>query len=1255
MKKKLFTKISTVILASQLAVTSIPLQAFAEEVGNTEQKAGDESKPETEIKAETGTEAVVETKPEVEATGETEATDETEAPEETVIEDNKVENEAPILDEDISIPNQDLELPIIGRATTPFNIATVSTWAEFRAALLNDSITEINLAANITMTQNVLSYGLNKTIHGNGYKISSNLYQIRLMSAFARATMENVEIINTDDYGLFWSSLDVVVTYKDVVHEGRQMIYLPAGELKLEGKVTSLAATAEVFQGKILTVLDNADVNFESLTASAGVSPIELGANGSLTVGKNAKLNVLSNSISIGGGANVSIVNNGSMNLLSRLRSVILISTGSTVELNNGSTFKGVSNDTVQDAIEATGGSLYVRSGATFEVESTGTHGTIVTGTNGSLVFEKGSNFSVTNYNSDGAVFASYPGSTNVTINSTQGVQAWNRGVVNAVVPTYSFAGPLQATFRLTGYLQSVTQANMWSDNQYFQNQFKTGGTGKITGGTFASVDIKATTINALTTDSVTASGTGEPNARVEVKANGTVIGSGIVDSAGNYSLTIPKQTEGTTVNAQATLGNLTSNIASTVVTRTSISETTIHELNTNSTVVTGNAEPNATVDIKVGSNVIASGRVGSDGFYSVGISKQANGTQVTAQATLNGVASNIASTTVTRAGIDATTIQALTNISTVATGTAEANATITIKVGANEIASGKVGSDGRYSVTIPKQTTGTTVLAEATLDGVSSNIASTVVVGIPQGTITPSTYTVGTSNITGTFTGDVVRANLIVNGRSISTGGTFAAGDFSYFVNSSLIKAGDVVVLVALDANNNELDRETVAVEGITQGTITPNKYRVGTSNITGTYTGDVARANLIVNGRSISWGGNFANGNFSYFVNSGLIKAGDTVVLVAFDAKDKELDRKTVPVEALTQGTITPNAYQLGTSNITGSYTGDVARANLLVNGVSQSWGGNFANGNFSYFVNPSLIKAGDTVVLVALDAQGKELDRKAVSISALQGTIAPNAYTLGSSNITGNFTGDVNFGRLFVNGVHAGWGGTFNSNGTFSFFVNQNLIKAGDIVRIEAMHRLPSGETTILDTKQVNIGALAGTITPSDYTLGSSNITGAFTGDVNVARLFINNQPQSWGGSFNSDGTFSFFVNQNLIKAGDIVRIEAMHRLSTGETTLLDTKQVTVVSALAGTIAPDAYTLGESTITGTVTGDVNFGRLFINGQHALWGGTYNPDGTFSFYVGRDLIKAGDTVVIEGLYRAATSTTTVLDTQQLSVLTNN
>lgn len=1248
MKKKLFTKISTVILASQLAVTSIPLQAFAEETGTIEQKSEDATKAEPE--------SVIETKPTIEADVET--TPEVEATEEEAVNED---SQTLLLDEEISVPTQDAPMQDAGIQSlmaadvpTPLNVATVGTWAEFKAAIMNDSITEVNLTADITMAGHLNTTSLNKTINGNGFKISSNLYQIRLMSTYAKATMNNVAIMNTDAYGLFWSALDVVVTYRDVTHEGYRLLHLPAGELKLEGKVSSLATIYEGYLGKSLTIAENAEVNLESLTKSESISPVDLYANGKLIIGKGAKLNILSNAICISGAANVSIINNGSMNLVSRLHQIVYIYTGSKMELNSGSTFKGIANDTVQDAIEVTSGSMYVRSNATFEVESSGTHGTVVTGNNGSLVFEEGSNFSITNHNENGPVFAAYPGSTNIMINSSTGVQSWNRGVVTASEPTYSFAGPLQASFKLTGYLLGQTQADMWSDNQYFQNLFKAGATGKITGGSFASVDIKATTIDALTTESTTISGTGEPNAIIAIKANGAALVSGVISATGNYSVTIPKQTEGTTITAQATLNGLTSNLASTVVTRTSISDTTLRELNTDSTVASGTAEANSTIEIKVGTNVIASGRVGSDGFYSLTIPKQTAGTIVTAQATLNGVASNLASTIVVRAGIDATTIQALTNISTAATGTAEANATVTIKVGTNVIASGKVGSDGVYSVTIPKQAGGTIVLAEATLNGVASNIASTIVTNIPAGTITPDTYQVGTSTITGTFTGDVARANLIVNGKSISWGGNFVTGDFSYFVNSSLIKAGDVVVLVAVDANNNELDRKTVTVEATTQGTITPNAYKVGTSTITGTYTGDVARANLLVNGKSISWGGSFANGSFSYFVNSGLIQAGDTVVLVAVDAKGKELDRKTVQVEVATQGTITPSAYKLGTSTITGTYTGNVARANLLVNGVSQSWGGSFVNGNFTYYVNSSLIKAGDTVVLVAVDANSKELDRKTVPVSSLQGTITPSAYVLGSPSITGNFTGNVNFARLFVNGVHAGWGGTFNENGTFSFFVNQNLIKAGDVVKIEALHRLPSGDTTVLDTKQVTIGALLGTVTPSSYTLGTSNITGNFTGDVNVARLVINNQPQSWGGTFNSNGTFSFFVNKNLIQAGDDVKIEAFHRASSGETTLLDTKQVTTVSALEGTITLDPYAVGSSTITGMVTGDVNFGSLFINGTHALWGGTYNPDGTFSFFVGRDRIQAGDTVVLDALYRSTTGATTVLDSQELQILEN-
>ncbi|MBC2069389.1 immunoglobulin-like domain-containing protein, partial [Listeria booriae] len=288
---------------------------------------------------------------------------------------------------------------------------------------------------------------------------------------------------------------------------------------------------------------------------------------------------------------------------------------------------------------------------------------------------------------------------------------------------------------------------------------------------------------------------------------------------------------------------------------------------------------------------------------------------------------------------IVSTTINSLNSSSVLATGKAEPGSQVEIKVGNTIVGQGVAKEDGTYSIGITKQLVGSQVTAVAEKFGQTSS-ASTIVKG--QGTITPNTYTVGETNIVGKYTGDVTRAHLFVNGVEISNGGSFANGNFTYFVRTGAIKAGDNVVLRAVDKNGNQLDEQKVNVVAATQGTITPNTHTVGETNIVGKYTGDVARAHLFVNGVEVSNGGTFANGNFTYFVRAGAIKAGDNVVLRAVDKNGRQLDEQKVNVVSATQGTITPNAYIVGATNITGKYTGDVTRAHLFVNGVEISNGG-------------------------------------------------------------------------------------------------------------------------------------------------------------------------------------------------------------------------------------------------------------------------------------------------------------------------
>ncbi|MBC2057645.1 hypothetical protein HCJ57_14050 [Listeria booriae] len=328
------------------------------------------------------------------------------------------------------------------------------------------------------------------------------------------------------------------------------------------------------------------------------------------------------------------------------------------------------------------------------------------------------------------------------------------------------------------------------------------------------------------------------------------------------------------------------------------------------------------------------------------------------------------------------TTIDELTTESTVVSGTAEPGASIEIKVGDTIIGRGTADANGNYSISISPQKEGTVVTAQAFLGTEKSNTAQTTVKGNSKGVIIPSDYTVGESTITGSYTGDIVKAQLYVNGQYISIGGTFVDGKFSYYVPAGLIKETDKVELVALDKDNNILDRKPVNVLAV-KAALNPADYTVGQTNITGTYTGDVARAQLYVNGQYISTGGTFADGKFTYYVQAGLIKETDIVELVALDTNGNVVDRKPVNVLAGNKGTITPSVYTVGTSTITGFYTGEVAKAQLYVNDKYVSTGGTFVDGKFTYYVQAGLIKETDKVELVALNKNNDILDRKSVTV--------------------------------------------------------------------------------------------------------------------------------------------------------------------------------------------------------------------------------------------------------------------------------
>lgn len=585
------------------------------------------------------------------------------------------------------------------------------------------------------------------------------------------------------------------------------------------------------------------------------------------------------------------------------------------------------------------------------------------------------------------------------------------------------------------------------------------------------------------------------------------------------------------------------------------------------------------------------------------------------------------------------TTIEKLMTTSTVAKGTAEPGADVEVKVADQVIGHGTATADGSYNITIPAQKAGTQVKAQAFVGTDKSNIASTTVISATAGTITPDPYTVGKTEVTGTYTGDVAKAKLYVNGKYISTGGSFKTSKFAYYVKEGTIKASDKVELVALDSTDKVLDKKTVQVNKVQTGTVTPNPFTVGGSTITGSYTGEVAQGQLFVNGKHISTGGTFSGGKFSYYVKAGSIKATDKVELAIFDKDQKVLDRKPVQIVGVAGGSLTPNAFTVGSTMITGNYSGEIVQGQLFVNGKFVSKGGTFSGGKFSYYVKAGTVKAGDKVELVGLDKDQKVLDRKTVQVTGvLTGSLTPNSYVPGTTTITGTYSGDVVKGQLYVNDKYVSTGGAF-SGGKFSYYVKAGTIKEGDKVELVALDK----DKKVLDRKVVSTVTLKGEVTPKVYTLGNSTITGTYTGAVAKIQLLIDGKSVSWGGNFQSNGTFSYYVKSGLIKEKSKVEVIAYD----AQDKPLDRKIVSVKSNIEGKFVSATYKLGDTVIKGTFDGDISVAKVYINGVPGSWGGDFNV-GAFSYFVGKNKIKKDDIVKLEGY----SENTKLLDTVTVKIL---
>ena len=630
--------------------------------------------------------------------------------------------------------------------------------------------------------------------------------------------------------------------------------------------------------------------------------------------------------------------------------------------------------------------------------------------------------------------------------------------------------------------------------------------------------NIAKPTVNPINNTQTELTGKARPHAKVKLETRTRLPYEVDADANGDYKFIIPKQPAGSKVAVKQTVGDRTSEIAEVIVSDAiPYAQPTVNPVSSTDTHVTGKATDaiNATVEIMIGSDKYT-GTVDASGNFNVDI-HTARPKDTEMELTLKGPNSKTSAPLTVKVGqstlekardavealfTDATqtAIKDSTNqtaideaqklVDKLPAGSDKTELQESIKnaqdlldqrTAEEEAKAARESVDNLFSdATHEHLADGITQAdidaAKAKVDALPSGSDKTELLEEVQkaqdlfdkipgvGTLTPKDFHLGDKYVSGTYTGDVAKLSIEVNGTVYPNGTLNNDGTFSFYTVGKITKLTDDVKVIGYDKKGNIISEEKVNVKEATilPGTITPATFKLGTDkNITGSYTGEVSKVDVTVDGVKYN-GGEVKNGQFNFYAVDKIKKADAVVIVTAYNKNGDKLDQKTVKIqdERPTVGTLSPADFKLGTDKfLTGSYTGAVSKVKVTVNGTDYQ-GGTVTNGQFNFYAFDKIKNAGDVVEITAYDNKGEELDKKTVTVTTdapIAADVTATDYTLATDkNITGTYKGDVSTFEVTVNGTSYR-GGTKNpTSGTYSFYAVDKIKAKTDVVTVKALDK-------------------------------------------------------------------------------------------------------------------------------------------------------------------------------------------------------
>ncbi len=768
-------------------------------------------------------------------------------------------------------------------------------------------------------------------------------------------------------------------------------------------------------------------------------------------------------------------------------------------------------------------------------------------------------------------------------------------------------------------------------------------------------------TVNPVTSEDTTITGTAEPNSTVTVTFPDGTTATAETDADGNYVIDIPsnedlKGGEVLPVTATDKAGNTSDEASTTVTDITAPVVPTVNPVTSEDTTITGKAEPNSTVTVTFPDGTTATAATDTDGNYVINIPTDEDlkgGEELSVASTDKaGNKSDVATTEVTdTTAPEVPTVNPVTSEDTTITGTAEPNSTVTVTFPDGTTATAETDADGNYVIDIPsnEDLKGGEVLPVTATDkaGNTSDEASTTVTDITAPVVpTVNPVTSEDTTITGKAEPNSTVTVTFPDGTT-ATGTTDADGNYVIDIPSNEdLKGGETLPVTATDKDGNKSDPATTVVTDTTAPTVpTVNPVTSDDTTITGKAEPGSTVTVTFPDGTTAT-GTTDAEGNYVIDIPANEdLKGGETLPVTATDKDGNESEPATTVVTDTTAPTTpTVNPVTSDDTTITGKAEPGSTVTVTFPDGNTAS-ATTDADGNYTINIPTNEdLKGGETLPVTDTDKTGNTSGEATTTVTDTTAPDAPtvNPVTSDDTQITGKAEPNSTVTVTFPDGTKAS--GITDADGNYVIDIPANEdLKGGEDLPITATDKAgnTSGETktTVTDTTAPTIP----TVNP--VTSDDTQIKGKAEPGSTVTVTFPDGTTAT--GTTDAEGNYVIDIPANEdLKGGETLPVTATDK-DGNESEPATTVVTDTTAPTTPTVNP--VTSDDTQITGKAEPGSTVTVTFPDGTTAT--GTADENGNYIIDIpANEDLKGGETLPVTATDKAGNksdpATTTVADT---------